>query len=66
MLYMLYMYYVFIDFVVFRYCDIHFVDVDALKTVASAHPVEPAHFEALVKQQCMEAREILSTKSVRR
>ena len=56
------MLYIFIDFVVFRYCDIHFVDLDALKTIASARPVEPARFEALVKQQCMEAREILSTK----
>ena len=48
----------------FRYSDVHFVDLDALKRVASSHPVDPAQFEALVKEQCMEAREILSTKSV--
>ena len=46
----------------FRYSKIHFVDLEALKEVASVQPMEPAQFEALVKEQCMEARDILCNK----
>lgn len=45
-----------------RYSKVLFVDVEALKEETAAKPMEPIQFEALVKQQCAEAREILSTK----
>ena len=47
-----------------RYSKINFVDLEALKEAAAIQPMEPAQFEALVKEQCTETREILSTKYV--
>lgn len=43
----------------YRYCRIHFVDVNALQTAQL--PLSPGAFEELIRQQCVEARSTLQS-----
>lgn len=40
-----------------RYSAVHFIDLEALRS--ASWPMEPAHFEELVQQQCAKARDVL-------
>lgn len=40
-----------------KYSAVHFIDLEALRS--ASWPMEPAHFEELVQQQCAKARDVL-------
>ena len=43
-----------------RYSSVRFVDLTALRSVSV--PVEPVRFEAMVREQCAQARDVLQNK----